>query len=88
MTFEEVKKNIEKKIEENENFIRYSYFELRVKYNLSKEEVKIFLEIVQNKLENSNYKIYFEGDEYVFNNEKREVGSDEYLIAIKEEKGK
>ena len=88
MTFEEVKESIEKKIDENGDFIRYSYFELRVKNNLSKDEVQMFLEIVRNKLENSNYKIYLEGDEYTYKNKKRKVGSNEYLIAIKEEKGK
>ena len=30
---------INKKLEENENYIRYTFYELRIKNNLSEEEV-------------------------------------------------
>ena len=34
---------INKKLEENENYIRYTFYELRIKNNLSEEEVDKFL---------------------------------------------
>lgn len=33
---------INKKLEENENYIRYTFYELRIKNNLSEEEVDKF----------------------------------------------
>ena len=34
---------IQKKLSENENYIRYTFYELRVKNNLSEDEVDKFL---------------------------------------------
>ena len=39
MTTEFVTNYIDKKLNENDNFIRYTFYELRVKNNLSEEEV-------------------------------------------------
>lgn len=84
MTLVELDKDIHRKIDQNDKYIRYSYFELRVTHNLSEGEVVTFLQLAKNKLENMNYKVYFTGDSYVFENENRIVGDNEYLIAIKD----
>ncbi len=84
MTLMEIDQDIHRKIDQNDKYIRYSYFELRVTHNLSEDEIKTFLQLAKNKLENMNYKVYFTGDNYVFENVNRTVGDNEYLIAIKE----
>jgi len=84
MTLLEIDKDIHKKINENVRYIRYSYFELRVKYNLSEEDAKIFVKLARNKLENLGYKVYLQGERFVFENADRIVDTNEYLIAIKE----
>jgi len=84
MTLLEIDADIHRKINENENYVRYSYFELRVKHNLSEEEVKTFIKLVKNKLENMNYKVYLKGERFIFQNANRIVEENEYLIAIKD----
>lgn len=46
---------IDKKIEENENYIRYTFYELRIKNNLSEEDLEIFLKINKDYFENKGY---------------------------------
>lgn len=43
---------LDKKIVENEDYIRYTFYELRVKNNLSEQEVDKFLEL--NKIVQDN----------------------------------
>ena len=50
MTMQFVTDYIDKKLKENENFIRYTFYELRVKNNLSEEDVDEFLRIKLAKL--------------------------------------
>jgi len=83
MTLLEIDKDIHRKIEENERYVRYSYFELRVKHNLSEDEAIIFVKLAKNKLENMNYKVYLKGERFVFEDAERIVDENEYLIAIK-----
>ncbi len=77
---------ITKKIKESEdeNYIRYTFYELKVKYNLSEEDVDRFLQINKNYFENNNYKVYFTGDKYVYKNANRTVQDNELMIAVKE----
>lgn len=69
---------------ENFNYIRYSYYELRVKYNKSEKEINEILEISKNYFENKNYKVYFVGDKFEYQNANRVVETNELMIAIKE----
>lgn len=85
MTLLEIDRDLNRKIDENERYIRYSYFELKIQKNLSESEIDEYLKLVRTKLENLNYKVYFTGAKYVYQNEDREVETNEYLIAIKEE---
>ncbi|MBP3254964.1 MAG: hypothetical protein J6M60_00520 [Clostridia bacterium] len=90
MTDKEIKSLIEltltQKIEENHEFIKYSFYETDVKYNLKPIDKYTFLRLLRNKLENNNYKVYTPGHEYVFNGETKKVQENEELIAIKEKK--
>lgn len=83
MTLLEIDQDIHRKIDENEKYIRYSYFELRVKHNLSEDEIETVIKLTKNKLENMNYKVYLNGENYIFENANRIVEDNEYLIAIK-----
>lgn len=77
---------INKKLEEceDENFIRYTFYELRVKNNLKEEELDRFFTINKNYFENNGYKVYFTGDEFQYKNTYMKVQPNELMIAIKE----
>ena len=76
------------KIEQNEDFIRYSYYELNVKYDniLPKESKSRFIKLLKNKLENMHYNVYFQGQVFEYNNARMTVQDNEELIAIKEQR--
>lgn len=75
---------INKKIKENENFIRYTFFEIRIKNNLSEKEEQEFLRINKDYFENKGYNVYFTGAKFVYENANRTVQTNELMIAIKE----
>lgn len=69
---------------EDENFIRYTFYELRVKNNLSEEDVDKFLKINRDYFENKGYKVYFTNARFTYNNANRMVQPNELMIAIKD----
>ena len=79
----ELDKDINKKIAENEEFVRYTFFELKVRHNLSEDEIDEVLRLARNKFENLGYRVYFTGAKYNYQGENRIVESNEYLVAIK-----
>ena len=74
------------KISKNEEFIRYSFYELRVKYNLTEYETEKFLELLRNRLFYLEYRTYTHGDRYYYNDKEKVVEDNELLIAIKVKK--
>ena len=84
MTLLEIDEDIHRKISKNEKYVRYSYFELRVKHNLSEDDAITFVKLAKNKLENMDYRVYLKGERFVFENANRIVEENEYLIAIKD----
>ena len=74
------------KINKNEDFIRYSFYELRVKYNLTEYETEKFLELLRNRLFYLEYKTYMLGDRYYYDDKEKVVEDNELLIAIKVKK--
>ena len=74
---------IDSKIDKNSEYINISFFELRVKEKLNKEEADKFLEYSKIRLENLGYKVYFTGDSYTYNNATKIVKDNELLVAIK-----
>ena len=83
MTMQEFNDYLDNKIQENENIIRMTFYELRIKLNLSEEEANQVLEWTKNKFEKMNYNIYFTGEEYEYQNSVKIVQSNELMIAIK-----
>ena len=55
-----IETTLEEKMAKNTDFIRYSYYELRVKYNLSEQDTDRFLELIRTKLQNENYKVFLQ----------------------------
>ena len=65
------------------NYIRYTFYELRVKYNLSEEDTDRFLLLIRTKLEKEGYNVYFTGAKFEYNNARMTVQDNEMMIAIK-----
>ena len=76
---------IELKEQENSEFIRYSYYELKIKSNLTDEEIDRFLKVNRDYFENHNYRVYFTGARYEYKGAFQNVQANELMIAIKEE---
>lgn len=78
---------LEKKIN-NQNYIRYSFYEINVKYpkeyGISKQDLGMFLQQLRKRLKEENYHIYTEGQEFEYDNAKRVVESNEILVAVKQ----
>ena len=72
------------KMKQDENFIRYSFYEVNVKYGLNKNEKSLFLNLLKTKLVNNRYKVYLEGQRFKYNNANMLVQDNETLIEIKE----
>ena len=75
---------MKKKENENENYIRYSYFELKVKSGLTEKEIDEVLRVSRDYFENKGYRVYFTNAEFEYQNAKRKVESNELMIAIKD----
>ena len=83
MTLEELDRDINNKISQNDEFVRYTYFELKVRQNLTEEEIDEVLRLARNKFENLGYKVYFTGAKYTYNNANMIVQPNELMVAIK-----
>lgn len=75
---------IDQKEQQNENFIRYSFFELKVENRLTEKEIDEVLRVSRDYFENKGYKVYFTNAEFEYKNKRRKVESNEFLIAFKE----
>ena len=73
------------KEQQNSEFIRYSYYELKIKSNLTDEEIDRFLKVNRDYFENKDYNVYFTNAKYTYKNEDKIVEPNELMIAIKEE---
>ena len=69
MSLEEITELIDSKIEKNPNCIVFTWFEIRVRKNLTEEQTDDFLRLARNRLENLNYKVYFTGAKFVYEND-------------------
>ena len=75
---------LEEKMNENDDFLKYTFYELRVKYNLSEQETYRFLELIRMKLLNENYQVYFTDAKFEYKEQKITVGNNELIVAVKE----
>ena len=75
---------LEEKMYKDDKYIRYTFYEIRVKYNLSEQDTDRFLELIRTKLQNENYKVYFTGTRFEYKDAKMQVQDNGLMIAIKE----
>lgn len=83
MTLEFIDQYLEKKLEENDEFIVFTFYELRVKSDLTKEDTLVFLHLVTQKLLNMGYAIYQTKETYHYHKEEKIVPDNQLLVAIK-----
>lgn len=83
MTLEELNDIIESKINQNENFIIFTFYELMVKRDVHKSESDAVINLIKTKLINYNYDVYTTGESYTFNSVTYTVPVNISLIAIK-----
>jgi hypothetical protein len=83
MSLQYIDQYIENKIKINENFVIFTFYELRVNLNLSSKETLNFLHLASTKLENNNYKTYRTGQEFIYNGQKLKVEDNQLMIAVK-----
>lgn len=76
--------NKKEKESSNRNYIEYSYYELKVKYGLTEEEINEVLRVSRDYFENKNYNVYFTNAEFEWYGQKRKVETNDYMIAIKQ----
>ena len=83
MTFRELNNIIDKKINENEEKIVVTFYEIVVKNDLSLNELETVQHLIMQRLENLGYTVYKTGEEYSYKGEKQEVKSSELMVALK-----
>ena len=84
MTIDELDKYINNKIDKEGKFLIFTYYEIRVKMNLTKEEAMVVIDLIKRKLTNNNYSVLFPGEIYYKNSQQVRVKENELLVAIKE----
>ncbi len=85
MTLEFVDSYLNAKISENREIIKFSFYEVRMKLNLSEEDSITFLSLISQKLMNTGYLVYKTGEEYNYKGKKFKIQENELLVAILKE---
>ena len=76
--------NRKEKESENKDYIEYSYYELKVKANLSEKQIDEVLRVSRDYFENHNYKVYFTEARYEYKGKFQNVPTNKLMIAFKE----
>ena len=84
MSIKFVTEYLDRNIKENEDYIVCTFYDLRIKNNLSEEQVQEFLELAKTRLENLHYQVYFTGAKFDYKNNRNIVENNQYMVAIKE----
>lgn len=85
MAIQEITEYLDKKINEDENILKITFYEARIKLNLSEDETQEFLKLCKTRLENLGYQVFFTGARYMYQGENKVVETNELMVAIKEE---
>lgn len=75
---------LDNKIEQNSKRLIFTFYELRIKMDLTEPTVEKFLCLSETRLINLGYHTYKQGDIYEYQGEKIAVKENELLVAIKE----
>lgn len=71
------------KIENDENFLRFTYFEVMVKNEVKANLEDEFIRLAKTKLNNMGYLVYLKDQRFVYKDANMLVQPNELLIAIK-----
>lgn len=88
MTLEFVDNYLNAKLAQNREIIKFSFYEVRMKLNLSEEDSITFLSLISQKLMNTGYLVYKTGEEYVYKGKTFNIQENELLVAILKESAK
>lgn len=84
MNLEQITRLIDDKIEQNSNKVVITFYEMKIKHNLSDEELIYILNLIATRLINLGYKVYKTNQKYTYSNKEYKVERNELLIAIKQ----
>lgn len=83
-----IETTLKEKIINDPNYIRYTFYEVNIKYpkeyGIEKQDLGMFLQLLRTKLKNNNYHIYTEGQKFEYKDANITVQSNEVLVAVKE----
>lgn len=85
MAIQEITEYLDEKINKDENILKITFYEARIKLNLSEDETQEFLKLCKTRLENLGYQVFFTGARYMYQGENKVVETNELMVAIKEE---
>lgn len=83
MTMQEITQYLDNKINSDENIVIITFYEVRIKFDLSEEETQEFLRLCRTRLENLGYEVYFTGAKYMYQGQNKVVQTNELMVAIK-----
>lgn len=83
MNLEYITRYIDSKIEQNEECVVVTFYELRLKEGLSKEDMCFFVKLSKQRLVNIGYDVYETGEKYQYQEKEEIVNSNIVLLAIK-----
>ena len=83
MLKKEYEEYINSKIENEKNNIVNTFYELRIKRDMTEKETEEFLRISRIKFENMGYKVFYTDQHYMFECVEKIVQSNELMVAIK-----
>lgn len=84
MSLDEITEFIDNKIEKDSSKVVIGFYELKVKQNLTDEQVLKTLYLISTRLMNLGYKVYKTDEKYVYNQKEYVVQSNQLLVGIKE----
>lgn len=80
--FKFVENFVNVKITKNNDIVKFSYFEIKIKMNMDEVDIDRFLKCSKIILEDQGYQVYQLGEKYNFEGEQRKVEDNEFLVAI------
>jgi hypothetical protein len=79
----DVTEYLDNKIMQNSKLLVFTFYELRIKMDLTEPTIEKFLRLSETRLNNIGYLTYKPGDIYEYNGKKEIVKDNELLIAVK-----
>ena len=75
---------LDNKIEENSKKLTFTFYELRIKMDLTEPTIEKFLRLSETRLINLGYQTYRPGEVYEYEGEMQIVKDNELLVATKQ----